>query len=146
MRDLYECEVGLSDHTMGVGASVAAVAHGATVIEKHFTLDRSDGGVDSTFSMEPKEMSQLVKETENAWQSLGNIKYGISKSEEGSLTFRRSIYISEDMKAGDLFSKSNIRVIRPGKGLEPKYYKLLIGRKLLVDSKKGTPLSWDIVG
>tara|TARA_Y100000590_G_C15687521_1_gene1002170 strand:+ start:584 stop:1627 length:1044 start_codon:yes stop_codon:yes gene_type:complete len=146
MKKLFGCEVGLSDHTMGIGASIASVAQGATVIEKHFTLKRSDGGVDSAFSMEPEEMRQLVFEANNAWESLGKVKYGISKVEESSVTFRRSIYISEDMQAGEIFSKQNIRVVRPGSGLEPKYYELLIGKKLLVDSKKGTPLSWEIVG
>ena len=146
MKKLYNCEVGLSDHTMGIGAAVASIAQGATVIEKHFTLKRSDGGVDSTFSMEPEELRQLVLETNNAWESLGKVKYGISKAEESSLTFRRSIYISEDMKAGEIFTEKNIRVIRPSSGLKPKYYELIIGKKLLVDSKKGTPLSWKIVG
>ena len=141
MRKLFNCEVGLSDHTMGIGASVAAVAHGATVIEKHFTLDRADGGVDSDFSMEPEEMKQLVVETERAWQSLGNIKYGSTKAEKGSLTFRRSLYIAEDIKKGEVLTEKNLRIVRPGLGLAPKYYEMLLGRKV----KKGTAVDWGIL-
>ena len=145
MRKLFNCEVGLSDHTMGIGASVAAVSHGATVIEKHFTLDRSDGGVDSAFSMEPKEMKQLVVETERAWQSLGKIKYGSSDVEKGSLTFRRSLYIAKDMKKGDILTEKNLRIVRPGLGLAPKYYGLILGRKVNMDVKKGTAVKWEII-
>ncbi len=137
MRKLFNCEVGLSDHTMGIGASVAAVAHGATVIEKHFTLNRADGGVDSAFSMEPEEMKQLVIETERAWESLGKIKYGTSDVEKGSLTFRRSLYIAKDMKKGDVLTEKNLRIVRPGLGLPPKYYDILLGRKVNKDAKKG---------
>ena len=145
MRKLFNCEVGLSDHTMGIGASVAAVAHGATVIEKHFTLNRADGGVDSAFSMEPEEMKQLVIETERAWQSLGKIKYGTSDVEKGSLTFRRSLYIAEDMKKGDILTEKNLRIVRPGLGLAPKYYDTVLGRKVKNDLKKGTALKWEIL-
>ena len=145
MRKLFNCEIGLSDHTMGIGASVAAVAHGATVIEKHFTLNRADGGVDSAFSMEPNEMNQLVVETKRAWQSLGEIKYGVSDSERGSLIFRRSIYIAEDMKKGDTLTEKNLRVIRPGLGLSPKYYYLSLGRRVNKDVAKGTALSWELL-
>jgi len=145
MRELFQCEVGLSDHTMGVGVSVAAVAQGATVIEKHFTLNRADGGVDSTFSLEPEEMKQLVIETERAWQSLGHIQYGPTEAEKPSMKFRRSLYIAEDMKAGDVLTPKNLRSVRPGMGLPPKYYERLLGRKVLRDLKKGTPASWKIV-
>jgi pseudaminic acid synthase len=145
MRKLFNCEVGLSDHTMGIGASVAAVAHGATVIEKHFTLNRADGGVDSAFSMEPEEMKQLVIETERAWQSLGQVKYGSTEAEKGSLTFRRSLYIAEDMKKGDVFTEKNLRIVRPGLGLPPKYYEILLGRKVNRDVKKGTAMEWDLL-
>ena len=144
MRKLFNCEVGLSDHTMGIGSSVAAVANGATVIEKHFTLNRADGGVDSAFSLEPEEMKQLVIETERAWQSLGRVKYGSTKAEKGSITFRRSIYIAEDMKKGDVLNKANLLIVRPGLGLPPKYYDTLLGRKVNQDLKKGTAASWDI--
>jgi len=145
MRKLFNCEVGLSDHTMGIGASVGAVAHGATVVEKHFTLNRTDGGVDSAFSMEPEEMKQLVIETERAWQSLGQVKYGTSDEEKRSLTFRRSLYIAEDMKKDDVFNKINMRIVRPGLGLPPKYYDILLGRKANKDVKKGTAVDWAIV-
>ncbi len=144
MRKLFDCEVGLSDHTMGVGAAVAAVAHGATVIEKHFTLRRADGGIDSAFSLEPEEMKSLVVETERAWQSLGDVTYGPSEAEKGSLTFRRSLYIAKDMKKGDVLDKENLRIVRPGLGLPPKYHEVILGRKINRDVKKGTPVEWNI--
>jgi N-acetylneuraminate synthase len=131
---------------MGVGASVAAVAHGATVIEKHFTLRRADGGVDSTFSLEPEELRTLVIETERAWQSLGEVRYGPSEIEKKSLVFRRSIYIAEDMKGGDVLTTQNLRCVRPGMGLPPKYYDLLLGRRVRHDVAKGTPMNWDLLG
>ncbi len=122
LRDLFNVQVGLSDHTMGIGVAVASVALGATFIEKHFTLRRADGGVDSAFSMEPEEMHQLVVETEKAWQALGKINYGATEAEKASLNFRRSLYVAKDMKAGDIFTPENLRAIRPGLGLSPKYY------------------------
>lgn len=143
MRELFNCQVGLSDHTMGVGVAVASVALGATVIEKHFTLSRADGGVDAAFSMEPDEMKALVAETERAWQALGEVKYGPTEKEKASLKFRRSIYVAKDIKTGDIFTKENIRVVRPGYGLEPKYYEVLLGRKANKDIKAGTPLNWN---
>jgi pseudaminic acid synthase len=146
LRAMFGCEVGLSDHTMGVGAAVAAVAHGATVIEKHFTLRRADGGVDSTFSLEPEEMAALVSETQRAWQSLGHVTYGPIAAESNSLVFRRSVYIAESIKAGDVLTRSNLRCVRPGKGLPPKYYEMLLGRRVNRDVKKGTPMSWELVG
>jgi N-acetylneuraminate synthase len=146
MRELFGCEVGLSDHTMGVGAAVAAVAHGATVIEKHFTLARADGGVDSTFSLEPHELAALVTETERAWQSLGRVQYGPAEAEKGSARFRRSLYIAADVKAGDVLTPENLRVVRPGYGLAPKYYDLLLGRRVNRDLKKGTAVQWPIFG
>ena len=146
MRERFSCEVGLSDHTMGVGASVAAVAHGATVIEKHFTLRRADGGVDSAFSLEPEELRALVVETERAWQSLGTVTYGPTEAEQKSLVFRRSIYIAENMKAGDVLTRENLRCVRPGMGLPPKYYDMLLGRRVNQDVKKGTPMGWGLVG
>jgi N-acetylneuraminate synthase len=145
MRELFQCEVGLSDHTMGVGVSVAAVAQGATVIEKHFTLCRADGGVDSAFSLEPEEMTQLVIETERAWQSLGHIQYGPTEAEKPSMKFRRSLYIAEDMKAGDVLTPRNLRSVRPGMGLPPKCYEQLLGRRVLSELKKGTPASWGLI-
>jgi len=146
MRELFGCEVGLSDHTMGVGASVAAVAHGATVIEKHFTLRRADGGVDSAFSLEPEELKMLVVETERAWQSLGGIFYGPTEAEKASLQFRRSLYIAEDVQAGTELTAENLRIVRPGLGLPPKYYDVLLGRKVNQDLKKGTAMKWEMVG
>jgi pseudaminic acid synthase len=145
LRTLFDCEVGLSDHTMGVGVSVASVALGATVIEKHFTLDRSEGGVDSAFSMEPSEMSQLVLESERAWQALGKISYGATESEKKSLQFRRSLYIIRDLKAGHILTSADVRAIRPGLGLAIKYIDTLTGLALKKDVVKGTPLAWDLV-
>lgn len=145
MRELFGCNVGLSDHTMGIGASVAAVTLGATVIEKHFTLDRNDGGVDSTFSLEPKEMAQLVTETERAWQALGCVTYGPTSTEKKSVMRRRSVYITKDLDAGTVLSKENMRCIRPGHGLPPKHYENLIGKRIKESVKKGTPVKWELV-
>jgi pseudaminic acid synthase len=145
MRELFGCEVGLSDHTMGVGTSIAAVAHGASVIEKHFTLARADGGVDSAFSLEPEELRLLVVEIDRAWKSLGSITYGGTGSEEKSKHFRRSLYVAEDMKDGDVFTENNLRIVRPSIGELPKYYDLFLGRKVNCDVKKGVPVSFDII-
>ena len=145
MREMFDCEVGLSDHTMGVGVSVAAVAHGATVIEKHFTLSRADGGVDSAFSMEPAEMTQLVAESQRAWQSLGRVSYGPSEAEVKSLQYRRSLYIIQDLKAGDLLTRANVRAIRPGLGLPPKYLEVVLGRTLSQDVARGTAMNWGLI-
>jgi pseudaminic acid synthase len=145
LKKVFECEVGLSDHTPGIGAAVAAVAHGATMIEKHFTLSRSDGGVDSAFSLEPQEMSLLVEETKRAWQSLGDVFFGPTEAEMPSLSGRRSLYISEDMKSGEQLNLENMRVIRPNKGLAPKYHDVVLGRKVNRDITKGTPISWDLI-
>ena len=146
LRGMYpNVQVGLSDHTMGIGVAVASVALGATVVEKHFTLNRADGGVDSTFSMEPNEMKQLVIETKRAWQSLGEITYGPTDKEKESMKFRRSIYVAEEMQRGDILTEENIRIVRPGYGLEPKYYDLVLGKTIKQDVKKGTPLSWELL-
>jgi pseudaminic acid synthase len=145
MRELFGCEVGLSDHTMGVGASIAAVAHGATVIEKHFTLSRADGGVDSAFSLEPDELESLVIETERAWQSLGGVVYGSTSSEVKSEILRRSLYVAEDMVVGDIFTENNLKIIRPGIGLPPKYYEQFLGRKVSMDVVKGTAVNWELI-
>lgn len=140
MRSLFCCEIGLSDHTMGVGVPVAAVALGAAVIEKHFCLSRAEGGVDSAFSLEPAELTSLVVETERAWQSLGTVQYGVQESEKKSLLFKRSVYVVKDIKAGELFTEENIRVIRPGDGLAPKYFERILGRKATTDLAGGTAL------
>lgn len=145
MRTLFRCEVGLSDHTMGVGVAVGAVAHGATVIEKHFTLRRADGGVDSAFSLEPAELESLVVETGRAWQALGRVTYGPTEAEKKSLVFRRSLYIAQDVKAGDALTPQNLRVVRPGRGLHPRFYEQLLGKRVRRDANRGTPLDWDLI-
>jgi len=144
MRELFGCEVGLSDHTMGLGVSVASVALGATVIEKHFTLNRADGGVDSTFSLEPQEMSQLVLETERSWEALGQISYGVTLAEQKSLIYRRSLYVVSNIEAGDVLTKENIRAIRPGLGLPTKFLGQILGKVMKTSVKRGTALSWDM--
>jgi pseudaminic acid synthase len=145
LRAMFNCEVGISDHTMGLGVSVASVALGATVIEKHFTLSRADGGVDSAFSMEPAEMRSLASDCERAWQALGTVSYGPTDAERPSLAFRRSLYVAQNMRAGELFTELNLRAIRPGRGLAPKYYDQLLGRPVMRDVRRGTPVSWDLV-
>ena len=143
LRELFGCEVGLSDHTMGVGVSVAAVALGATVIEKHFTLSRAEGGVDSAFSLEPAELTALVQESERAWQALGQVRYGPTEAERKSLQFRRSIYASADIAPGEPFTQDNIRIVRPGHGAPPALYEQLLGRTARQTYRCGTPLSLD---
>lgn len=146
MAQLFDCHAGLSDHTLGVGTAVASIALGARVIEKHFTLNRSEGGVDSAFSMEPAEFKTLVEETERAFLSLGKVTYGIMKEELKSLTFKRSIYVVEDMEEGEMFTERNIRIIRPGLGMYPKYYEHMLGKKINKSVKKGTALTFDLIG
>jgi N-acetylneuraminate synthase len=146
MRELFQCETGLSDHTMGVGVAVAAVAFGATVIEKHFTLNRADGGVDSAFSLEPAEMQALVEESKRAWEALGSVSYGATEQEQKSLGFRRSIYIAKDLQAGDVLGPDNLRCVRPGFGLPPKYFETLMGRRVNRAVARGTRMSWDLLG
>jgi sialic acid synthase SpsE len=136
-----DCIIGLSDHTMGIGASIASVALGARVVEKHFTIRRADGGVDSTFSMEPDEMKALVIESERAFLAMGNVQLSIQKVEEKSQMFKRSVYVVKDVKQGESFTKENIRVIRPGDGLPPKHYEGLLTKKANRDLKRGTPLT-----
>ncbi|MGA8137194.1 pseudaminic acid synthase [Pseudomonas sp. MWU12-2345] len=145
LSELFGCQVGLSDHSMGVGVAVAAVALGATVVEKHFTLDRADGGVDSSFSLEPAELASLVIETERAWQALGQVHYGVTEAERKSLVYRRSLYITRDMAAGETFSADNLRAIRPGLGLAPRHLDAVLGRTARQALKRGTPLSWSLV-
>jgi pseudaminic acid synthase len=146
LRTLFNCEVGLSDHTLGIGAAIASVALGASVIEKHVTLSRAEGGVDAAFSLEPLELKQLVNETHTAWQALGEAKLGPTKEELGSLVFRRTLYVCEDLNEGDKLTSLNLRAIRPGYGLPPKYINQLLGKKVTKAVKKGTPISWELIG
>ncbi|WP_394201124.1 pseudaminic acid synthase [Shewanella waksmanii] len=143
MRQSFGVQVGLSDHTLGIGASIASVALGASVIEKHFVLDRSAGGVDACFSLEPDEFTALVRECRTAKSALGNICYGGTESEVASKRYRRSIYVSANIKQGELFTVDNIKVVRPGLGMKPKYLEKVLGRTAKFDIEKGTPLSWE---
>lgn len=145
MREAFGCPVGLSDHSMGVGVAVASVALGAPLIEKHFTLRRTDGGVDSAFSLEPEEFAQLRIETERAWQAMGQVTYGGTQAEAKSRAFRRSIYISRDVKAGDILSQENVRIVRPGFGLAPKFIDMVLGKRARHDLPAGTAVQWDLV-
>ena len=145
LRQAFGCEVGLSDHTMGCGAAIAAVALGAVVVEKHFTLARADGGVDSTFSLEPAELALLRTETERAWQALGGVVFGGTAAEKKSLAFRRSLYVVKDMQPGEPFTAENVRAIRPGFGLAPKYLETVLGLRAVKSIARGTPLDWALL-
>lgn len=145
MRDLYDCAIGLSDHTMGIGVSVAAVALGACVIEKHLTLSRAEGGVDAAFSLEPEEFRNLVIESERAWLGLGRVNYDLTEQERKSLQFKRSLYFVQDIKAGETITAAHIRSIRPGNGLHTRYYEDIIGKTIKKSVKAGTPISWDTI-
>ena len=145
MSQLFNCQVGLSDHTMGIGVSVAAIAIGARVIEKHFTLSREDGGVDSAFSIEPHELKNLVEETERAFLGLGKIQYGVQSSEKNSLNFKRSIFASKNINIGEPLTLENTRIIRPGIGLAPKYYDMILGKCTRLEIKAGQPILWEMI-
>ncbi len=145
LRETFDCQIGLSDHTLGIGVPVASIALGANVIEKHFTLRRSEGGVDADFSLEPEEFQQLVIECNRAKEALGQATYTRPDAEKATHIFKRSLYICEDMAAGDTFNETNLRAIRPGKGLPPKYKDIFIGKKCHKPIKRGTPLSWDLI-
>ena len=145
MQELFDVVVGLSDHTLGTGVATASVALGARVIEKHFTLNRADGGVDSAFSIEPHELKELVNSSYQAFLSLGKVSYGPKGDEVKSLQFRRTLYVVEDMQQGEALSSKNLRAIRPGRGLAPKYFDILLGKKINKSVKRGTPLSWDLI-
>jgi N-acetylneuraminate synthase len=140
-----DCKIGLSDHSMGIGISIGAIALGAKVIEKHFTISRLEGGVDSAFSMEPEEMKMLVEQSKITSKAIGKIHYGVSEKEKKSLIFRRSLYVVEDIKAGEFLTKKNLRAIRPGFGIPCKYYDIMLGKKVKKDCKKGTALSWEFI-
>jgi len=144
MSELLGCPVGLSDHTLGIGVAVASVALGATIVEKHFTLSRNEGGVDSAFSMEPEEFCKLVKEIKNAWLARGKVNYGSVASENSALS-RRSLYIVRDMKKGDILTPENLRSIRPGYGLPTKYLTKLLGMKVTRNILRGARMSWDFI-
>lgn len=146
LRDMFGLQVGLSDHTLGIGVPCAAAALGATVVEKHFTLRRADGGVDASFSLEPEEFTALVEETERAWASLGKVVYGGTSLEKASLKFRRSLYISQDIKKGGVLTVDNLRIVRPGYGLAPKNIDVLLGRRVNQDLTKGTAMKWEYIG
>lgn len=143
MREAFGCEVGLSDHTLGIGTAIAAVAMGASVVEKHVTLRRADGGVDSAFSLEPGEVRMLVQEMDHARRALGGVRYGPGVKEAASLQFRRTLYVSCDIKAGERLSAENVRAIRPGLGLLPKYLPQVLGRRVVKDIARGTPVAWE---
>ena len=146
MKQIFEnCLIGLSDHTMGIGAAVGATVLGAQVIEKHFTLSRADGGVDSAFSLEPDELKSLVVESGRAYLAMGKVQYGIQKAEKNSLLYKRSIYIAEDIKAGETFTADKLKVIRPGIGMPPKYFERMLGKTAKKDLKKGNPLKFEDV-
>lgn len=141
----FDCLVGLSDHTLGIGVPIAAVGLGAVLIEKHVTLDRSDGGVDAAFSLEPQELRELVEESERAWQAVGEVHYGPLPAERSSLMFRRSLWVTADLRAGDELTSENLRPIRPANGLAPRYLGDLLGRRVGRDVARGTPASWDLL-
>jgi pseudaminic acid synthase len=144
LKELFpDCQIGLSDHTMGIGVSIASVALGARVIEKHFTLSRADGGVDSAFSMEPSEMSQLVIEANQAFLALGSPQFNIQDAENGSVMYKRSIYISKEIKKGEVLTSENLKIIRPGFGLAPCEYYNILGKEVTEDLHMGTPLKWE---
>lgn len=145
LRDRYDTPVGLSDHTLGTAVSVAAAALGAVMIERHVTLRRVDGGPDAAFSMEPQELAQLVKDTQDAHAAIGNSDWPALHSEEASRALKRSLWVTLDCKVGDVLTPSNVRSIRPNGGLSPKYYDVVLGRRLRQAARRGTPLSWDMI-
>lgn len=145
MMARFDCPVGLSDHTPGTAASVAAVALGACVIEKHFTLARADGGPDAAFSLEPAEFKALVDDVRAAWTALGRPHYDLLGAEQGNIQFRRSLYVTADVKAGEVISRQNVRSVRPGLGLAPDHLETVLGRVARRDLSRGEPLAWDMV-
>jgi pseudaminic acid synthase len=145
LRKQFGCPVGMSDHTLGLAVPVAAVALGAVLIEKHVTLDRSHGTVDSAFSLEPHEVADLVRETRRAWQAMGNAALGCNGAEKDSLAYRRSLYVAKNVKAGDVFTKENLRAVRPGFGLAPELLPTLLGRRATQDLCLGTPMKLEFV-
>lgn len=145
MAEMFDCMVGLSDHTYGTAVPVAAVALGACVIEKHVTLRRADGGVDSDFSLEPEELARLVADCRTAWEAVGRVHYQVSASERAIRPLRRSLYVIKDVAAGEAITEAHIRSIRPGRGLAPKHLKAVLGKKAAKALKRGQPLDWSMV-
>ena len=145
LADAYGVPVGLSDHTLGIAVPVAAVAIGACIVEKHFTLSKDIPGPDSAFSMEPHELKMLVKAIRIAEKALGRVCYEVTEREKASCVFRRSLFVVKDIKAGEVFTTVNVRSIRPGQGLAPKYLDEILGRTAITDIERGTPLTWDVV-
>lgn len=145
MKERFGCYVGVSDHTLGIGASLCAIALGAKVVEKHLTLKRSDGGVDASFSLEPHEFKLLVEEAKNTFEALGEVRYEQSEKEQKSRLYKRSIFIVETIKQGDVLQEHHLKVIRPSSGLAPKYYEQVLGKKVLCNIEPGTPLTWEML-
>ena len=144
LEQTLRCPVGLSDHSQGTVAPVVATCLGACLVEKHFTLSRADGGVDSHFSVEPEEFRQIVEEVRRAEEMMGTVSFGAGLAEEGTTIFRRSLYVVEDMQAGDEFTLGNVRSIRPGFGLSPKYLGAVLGRQVRRPVRRGTAISWEL--
>ncbi|WP_233071452.1 pseudaminic acid synthase [Motilimonas eburnea] len=145
MQQAFACQVGLSDHTQGIGAALASVALGARIIEKHFVLDRSQGGVDAEFSLEPNELAMLVAESQRALDALGQVTYGGTAKEEAAKRYRRSIYVAKPIKQGETLNEENVRIVRPGLGLAPKHWQQVLGRVAAQDLVPGTPLDWPLL-
>jgi len=146
MAEAFGCPVGLSDHTLGIAVPIAAVTLGACIVEKHFTLSRSVPGPDSAFSLEPQEFKAMVEAIRVAEKAIGTVNYAVTEKEAASRVFRRSLFVVNDMKAGDIFTEDNVRTIRPGNGIHSRYLEIILGKKALQDIKKGTPLKWEYIG
>ena len=136
---------GLSDHTIDNAAAIASIALGARLVEKHVTLDRNGGGADDSFSLEPQELYQLCRDVKSAWQAIGRINYEVTEAEKGNIKFRRTLYVVDDICEGEVFTASNVKSIRPGFGLAPKYYDFCLGKKAACDIKRGTAVSFDLI-
>ena len=145
LADAFNVPVGLSDHTLGIAVPLAAVALGACIVEKHFTLSRSIPGPDSAFSLEPHEFKAMVEAIRTVEKALGRVQYGVGEKEAKSRVFRRSLFVVKDTAAGEIFSEENVRSIRPGHGLAPKYLDDVLGRQAALDIKRGTPLAWNLI-
>lgn len=145
LAETFQCLAGLSDHTMGTAVAAGAVALGAKMVEKHMTLCRSDGGPDAAFSMEPQEFKEMVDNIRILEKALGKVTYDLSDKQAREREHSRSLFVAQDMKAGDVFTPENLRSVRPADGLHTKYYEQLLGRRITRDAKKGTPMAWSLV-